>query len=43
MMTTTANLKKGDTIQLRYQSSYGAGGNANGMIFNRAVLLIEEL
>lgn len=43
MMTTIVNLKKGDTIQLRYQSSYGAGGNADGMIFNRAVLLIEEM
>jgi len=43
MMTTIVNLKKGDTIQLRYQSSYGAGGNANGMIFNSAVLLIEEM
>lgn len=36
-------LKKGDTVQLRYQSSYTTGGNANGMIFNRAALLLEEL
>jgi hypothetical protein len=43
MMTTIANLKKGDTIQLRYQSSYGTGGNAKDLIFNRAVLLIEEM
>ena len=43
MVTTIVNLKKGDTIQLRYQSSYGAGGNAKDMIFNRAVLLIEEM
>ena len=43
MVTTIVNLKKGDTIQLRYQSSYGAGGNVKDMIFNRAVLLIEEL
>lgn len=43
MMTTIVNLKKGDTIQLRYQSSYGVNGNAKDMIFNRAVLLIEEM
>lgn len=40
---TVLSLKKNDTLQLRYQSAYGSGGNANGIIINRAVLTLEEI
>lgn len=40
---TVLSLKKNDTVQLRYQSAYGSGGNANGIIINRAVLTLEGI